>query len=139
MAVIPESARAIIESGKLAHVVTTNKDGSPQVSCVWVGLDGDEIVMAHLGEALKVKNMRRNQRVALSIEGDKFHDATQEYLVVYGTARITEGGAADLLRRLGLQYTGKEFEMDFPGGGLITHITPERFSGTGPWAGNVPA
>ena len=45
---LPDSARAMIESGRLAHLVTLNRDGSPQVSCVWVGLDGDEIVSAHL-------------------------------------------------------------------------------------------
>jgi hypothetical protein len=45
---LPESARAMVESGRLAHLVTLNGDGSPQVSCVWVGLHGDEIVSAHL-------------------------------------------------------------------------------------------
>lgn len=39
---ISPAARALIESGRLAHMVTVNPDGSPQVSCVWVGMDGDE-------------------------------------------------------------------------------------------------
>jgi Pyridoxamine 5'-phosphate oxidase len=34
----------VLESAALAHLVTLNEDGSPQVSIVWVGLDGDEIV-----------------------------------------------------------------------------------------------
>ena len=41
---LPQSARELIESGSLAHLVTLNSDGSPQVTCVWVGLDDDEIV-----------------------------------------------------------------------------------------------
>jgi hypothetical protein len=34
---VPPEARGLIESGRLAHLVTLNRDGSPQVSCVWVG------------------------------------------------------------------------------------------------------
>ena len=49
MTVIPDSVRTVVESGKLAHFVTLNPDGSPQVSCVWVGLEGDELVLGHLG------------------------------------------------------------------------------------------
>jgi hypothetical protein len=45
---LPDSAKELIESGSLAHLVTLNADGSPQVTCVWVGLDGDELVSGHL-------------------------------------------------------------------------------------------
>ena len=62
MTTIPDSARQVIESGRLAHLVTLNRDGSPQVSIVWVGLDGDEIVSAHLAEDQKVRNVRRDAR-----------------------------------------------------------------------------
>jgi hypothetical protein len=44
MSVLPDSARAVLESDGLAHLVTVNPDGSPQVTIVWVGLEGDEIV-----------------------------------------------------------------------------------------------
>jgi len=47
MVAIPESARKVIESGRLVHLVTINKDGSPQVTIVWIGTDGDELVTAH--------------------------------------------------------------------------------------------
>ena len=39
---LPDSARALLESAALAHLVTLNPDGSPQVSIVWVGLDGEK-------------------------------------------------------------------------------------------------
>jgi predicted pyridoxine 5'-phosphate oxidase superfamily flavin-nucleotide-binding protein len=39
---LPQSARDLIESGSLAHLVTLNADGSPQVTCIWVGLGRDE-------------------------------------------------------------------------------------------------
>jgi hypothetical protein len=79
--------------------VTLNLDGSPQVSIVWVGLDGDEIVAGHLLEHRKARNIRNDSRVALSIETSKRNAVgLNEYLVIYGTARITEGGAAELLQ-----------------------------------------
>jgi PPOX class probable F420-dependent enzyme len=86
---LPESARAMVESGRLAHLVTLNRDGSPQVSCVWAGLDGDEIVCAHLRpEQQKLRNVRRDPRVSLSIEGTEIQPpGLLQYLVVHGRAR----------------------------------------------------
>jgi PPOX class probable F420-dependent enzyme len=137
MAAIPDSVRQVIESGRLAHLVTLNRDGSPQVSVVWVGLDGDEIVSGHLAMHQKVKNVRRDERVSLSITTDGANSVGMtEYLVVYGHARVTEGGAPELLQRLAYTYiaTGVKFPpMDDPPPGYITRITPDRFGGVGPW------
>ena len=138
MATLPQSARAVLESAALAHLVTLNEDGSPQVSIVWVGLDGDEIVAGHLPEHKKVRNIRNDSRVALSVEtGNRNPIGLTEYLVVYGTARITEGGAPELLQRLARTYLGPDVRfppMDDPPPGYITHIAVDRISGVGPWA-----
>ena len=70
MAVLNTAARQVIESGALAHLVTINDDGSPQVSVVWVGLDGDELVAGHLdSRQRKVRNIHRDPRVAVTLEG----------------------------------------------------------------------
>ena len=136
---LPDSARVVLDSPALAHLVTLNPDGSPQVTVVWVGLDGEEIVAAHLPEHRKVRNIRNDSRVALSIETDRRNAmGLNEYLVVYGTARITEGGAAELLQQLAHTYLGPEVRfppMDNPPPGYITHIAVDRVGGVGPWAG----
>jgi PPOX class probable F420-dependent enzyme len=138
---IPASAREVIDSGRLAHYVTLNSDGSPQVSIVWVKSDGDEIVMAHFGDYQKVKNVRRDPRVSLSIETDKVNQAgLTEYLVVHGSARIEEGGAAELIQELAYVYLGPDVGKFPPGDapmppGYTTRITPRRYGGIGPWAG----
>ena len=91
---MPPTARSLIESGALAHLVTLNRDGSPQVSCVWVGIEGDELVTAHLRQQQKLRNVRRDPRVALSLEGTEVQPpGLTQYLVVHGRARIDEGGA----------------------------------------------
>ncbi|RAS61118.1 PPOX class probable F420-dependent enzyme [Lentzea atacamensis] len=135
---LPESAGAVLESNALAHLVTLGQDGAPQVTIVWVGLDGDEIVSGHLSEHQKVRNIRNDSRVVLSLETPNINDmGLQEYLVIYGTARITEGGAPELLQRLAHTYLGPDVKFppfDNPPPGFITRIKVDRVTGVGPWA-----
>jgi PPOX class probable F420-dependent enzyme len=127
----------VLESNALGHLVTLGPDGSPQVTIVWVGLDGDEIVSGHLAAHQKVRNIRKDGRVVLSVETPKINEmGLQEYLVVYGTARITEGGAPELLQRLAHTYLGPDVKfppMDNPPPGFVTRITVDRVAGVGPW------
>jgi PPOX class probable F420-dependent enzyme len=138
---LPDSARELIESGAHAHLVTLNGDGSPQVTLVWAGVDGDDIVTAHLYETRKVKNVRRDGRVAITFEcGTKSALGLAEYLVIYGRATIEDGGAADLLQRLAYTYIGPGVKfpaMDDPPPGFIIRTTIERVSGVGTWTGRM--
>jgi PPOX class probable F420-dependent enzyme len=99
---IPQTVRDVIEKGPFAHLTTPNPSGSPQVTVVWVGIEGEEFVMGHLAMHQKVKNIRRDPRVALSLLGDKTTQGMREYVVIYGNARVTEGAAVPLLQRLAL-------------------------------------
>ena len=133
-----DAARALLESDALAHLVTIAADGSPQISIVWVGLDGDDIVFSSLGPRRKLDNIARDPRVALSIEGTDFNAmGLKQYLVVHGTARIEEGGGPELLQRLAHTYLGADVKfppMDDPPPGVVVHLTPARLGGVGPWA-----
>lgn len=139
MARIPQSARAVLEGPALAHLVTLEPDGRPQVSIVWVGLDGEEIVAAHLPEHRKIRNIRRDPRIALSVEAGTRNDlGLAEYIVIHGSAHITEGGAPQLLQELARVYLGPDVKfppMDNAPPGYVTHIAVERIGGVGPWAG----
>ena len=135
---IPESVCELLPNAPLAHLTTLNSDGSPEVTVVWVGIENEEFVIGHMAERRKVKNVRRDARVALSMLGDKINArGLREYVVIYGLARVTEGGAVDLLQRLARIYLGPN--ADFPPApmwnipGYITRITPTRFAGLGPW------
>jgi predicted pyridoxine 5'-phosphate oxidase superfamily flavin-nucleotide-binding protein len=59
---IPNELRDLIESGPLAHLTTINPDGSPQVTVIWIGLDGDAVVSGHLAHHKKIKNIERDPR-----------------------------------------------------------------------------
>ena len=100
---IPQSVRKMIESGTPAHLVTLNRDGSPQLTVVWIALDGDEIISAHLMANQKVKNIRRDGRVAISMQSmEKNAMGLTQYVVLYGDAHIVEGGAARIITEVSL-------------------------------------
>lgn len=135
MILTPE-VREVIESGRLAHLVTINSDGSPHVTIVWTGTDGDDIVIGKLMEDQKVKNIGRDPRVAITIEAEGDQMGMQNYLVVEGTAAVTEGGAPALLQELAKRYIGPDAKfppMPDPPEGFIIRVTPTKVRGMGPW------
>jgi PPOX class probable F420-dependent enzyme len=139
MAELSDSAKDIIRSGALGHLVTTNPDGSPQVTCVWVALDGEDLLTAHLNPTQrKVENVRRDPRVVLSFEGSEIQPpGLLQYVVVHGSASVEEGGAAELLQELAHVYLGPDVKfppMDNPPSGVRLRIAVDRVRGIGPWA-----
>ena len=133
--------RDVVTAGRLAHMVTVNEDGSPQVSIVWVGLDGDTVVSGHLsGRQRKLANLRRDPRIAISIEAEDSNEyGLQQHVILHGTAEVTEGGAPELLARLAKVYLGPDAEfppMPDPPPGYVVRTTVDRVGGLGPW-GNV--
>ncbi len=139
MATLNDAARRLVESGALAHLVTIGDDGAPQVSVIWMGLDGDELVSAHLdARQRKLANVRRDPRVVVSFQTDELPESGMSpYLVVHGTARLTEGGAAELLGRLAKTYIGPDAvfpPMSDPPPGFVLHLAVQRVGGNGPWS-----
>jgi PPOX class probable F420-dependent enzyme len=136
---LPDSVKELIRTGALGHLVTNNPSGGPQVTCVWVGVEGDELVTAHLNPRLqKLENVRRDPRVAVSFEGSNIRPpGLLEYVVVHGRATIEEGGAPELLQELAHVYLGPDVRfpaMDNPPPGVRMRIAVDRITGIGPWA-----
>jgi len=136
---LPDSARELVRAGALGHLVTIRRDGAPQVSCVWVGVDTGDLLTAHLDpHQRKLENVRRDPRVVLSFEGSEVRPpGLREYLVVRGRATIEEGGAPELLQELARVYLGPEVRfppMEDPPPGVRLRIAVDRVGGVGPWA-----
>lgn len=92
---------------------------------------------AHQNLYQKLKNIQRDARVALSMVTGGKTNGMDNYLAINGRARVTEGGASELLNQLAQIYKapGTTFAPDRSPQGFITHITAERIHGIGPWGG----
>jgi PPOX class probable F420-dependent enzyme len=137
---ISEIARLLIGSAP-ATLVTINRDGSLQVSVVWVAVrstadGGDELVTAHLQEHQKIRNIRRDPRVAVTIVSTERSGPQTPYLSIRGTARVEEGGAPELLDEIATTIFGAGTGFPPPDAppGYLTHIRIDKVGGVGPWA-----
>ena len=135
MSALTPQIRDFLETGPLAHVVTLGSDGSPHVSMAWVGVEDDEVVIGTLHDQRKLRNLRRDPRIAMSFQvpGRNAY-GLDHYLVLRGRARVTEGGAAELLQRLAHVYLGPDVVfpgMPDPPPGYVIRMSVERSSGLG--------
>ncbi len=132
MAAIPDDAKHLFENKSLAHVATLNPDGSPQVSAVWVGLDGDLITFNTAEGRVKPRNVRGDSRIALSIAND---ENPYENLLVQGkVVEVTGEGAEadiDVLAKRYLDVDSYPFRQ--PGEErVIVKIEPEKIHNVNP-------
>jgi PPOX class probable F420-dependent enzyme len=123
----------------LAHLSTINADGSPQVSVIWLGIDGDDLVTAHMRrEQLKLRNIERDPRVALSLAAPRVPGVFLAHYAVIRARAVIEGPTEDaweLLDRLAKVYMAADVEFPAPRGpGYIVRYAVERVGGVGPWA-----
>lgn len=125
---LTDKAKALIDAKSFAHVATINKDGSPQVSPVWIERDGDTVIVNSEQKRLKVRNLKRNPAVALSIQDP---ENPYSYVEIRGkVVEITPEGGFEGIDRLGKKYMGVDkYPGNQPGDVRVqikiepTHIT----------------
>jgi PPOX class probable F420-dependent enzyme len=138
---LTSEVRDLIASGPMAHLSTINPDGSPQVSVVWIGLDGDDLVSGHMSHYVKLRNIERDPRVVLSFDAPRAPGIfLNPYVVVRAHASVEPTDDAwDLLNRLAKIYLSPDAEFPAPKGpGYIVRYSVERVGGVGPWATTSP-
>ena len=128
---LSDKAKRLIDSKAFAHVATLNKDGSPQVSPVWIERDGDTLIVNSEQKRKKVRNLKQDGRVALSIQNP---DNDYQYVEIRGKVKeITTEGGFEGIDRLSAKYTGQE---KYPGNSpgdvrVVIKIEPEHITGMG--------
>lgn len=137
MPTISATAQTLLGSDAVAHVWTTNLDGSPQVSVVWVIAQDDEILFGTDASSQKAKNLARDDRIVLSIEDEERNErGYQRHLVIRGRAQIEAGPNPALMDRLAAKYTGLRRHplalRDSPTS-VVVRVEVDRLSGVGPW------
>lgn len=108
---LPAGVRALIDGPNFATVATLDPDGGPQTSIVWVGLDGDDLVFSATEDRRKVRNMRRDPRVSISIS-----DAANPYRhsQLRGAVTITADPDKLLPKLLSRKYLGEDPPVEGP-------------------------
>ena len=128
---IPDQYKDLFSKVAFANLATLMQDGRPQVSPVWCDFDGSNIWVNSAKGRVKDKNMRRNKRVALSIQDP---DNAYRHLDVQGeVTEITEQGADAHIDKLAKKYLGKDkYPFRQPGEvRVIYKIRPEKVATMG--------
>ncbi|MEV7034530.1 PPOX class F420-dependent oxidoreductase [Streptomyces sp. NPDC093272] len=115
-----------------AVVATVQPDGSCQQSVVWLLRDGDDLLFSTTVGRRKERNLRRDPRVNIMINPP---NAPYTYAEIRGTAEITTEGGQELIDRLSLNYTGKEYRDFNPASAddaqrVVVRVTPRKVVGT---------
>ncbi|PYV47274.1 MAG: PPOX class F420-dependent oxidoreductase, partial [Acidobacteria bacterium] len=108
-ATLPGNVKELIDRANFAHLATLMEDGSPHSTPVWVGRDGDRLMIGTSGNSLKARNTKRDPRVAISMI-----DFKDPYMEAQLRGRVVEHRSdSDLkiLDAISVRYTGKPFPM----------------------------
>ncbi len=135
---LPATAVTLLNSDRLAHVVTINPDGTPHLTVVWVECDGHAILFGAQTHRRKITNLARDPRILLSIDSPDANAVGMRYhLLIHGQAQLETHGYADLMDRLARRYSHADrFFLDLRSGDIDfrqVRIIPQRITGYGPW------
>ncbi len=128
---LSDTQKKMLMDKNFASIATLNKDGSPQVTPVWVDYDGTHVLINTEDKRLKTRNMRRDARVSLSVQ-----DMVNPYQYVEIRGRVVEltpeGGAAHI-DKMAKKYMGQDkYPFTKPGDvRIIVKIEPDKISGQG--------
>lgn len=110
---LPDDVKAALDENVFVHLATVNPDGSPQVSVIWVGTDGDTILFSTAEGRVKTANIRRDNRVGLSftVDGDEYKN-----YVMQGRVTRFEPDGWWLIDDLARKYTDADsYQWKTPG------------------------
>lgn len=103
---LPQEGKQLLEAPNIAHLATMDPDGCPQVTPVWIDIDGDDIIINTAEGRQKVLNLRRNPQCSISVvdPGNPYN-----VLVLQGqVVEITEEGADEHIDKMAKKYLGQE-------------------------------
>lgn len=120
--------RSLLERPNFVHLSTLMADGAPQNAPIWIGLEGDRVLIGTGEGSLKAKNMRRDPRVALSVVD--FHNPYEEAQIRGRVVEIRPDTDFRIMDAISRKYTGKEFPFRNPEGriAIVVEIEKAKYS-----------
>ena len=130
---IPESLKKLLQDKAYGHVVTFNAKGNPELTMVWMDVDGDEVLFNTAEGRRKPDNIRRDSRIIVSVQD---RNNPQAYAVFHGKARVTDTNADPHIDKLANRFLGTpNYPYRRPGEKrVVILIAVDRISGMGPGA-----
>jgi PPOX class probable F420-dependent enzyme len=128
---LPQSVKKLLQDKAYGHVVTFDAEGKPQLTMVWMDVDGDEVTFNTAEGRRKLQNLRRDPRIMVSVQD---RNNPQAYAVFHGTARVTEAGADGHIDRLAKRFLGADkYPFRQPEEKrVIVRVSVDRIGGFGP-------
>ena len=128
---IPQSLQKILADKAYGHVVTFNAQGKPELTMVWIDVEGDEVLFNTAEGRRKPGNIRRDPRVIVSVQD---RNNPQAYAVFHGKGRVTDAGADEHIDKLAKRFLGADkYPFRQPTEKrLIVRIVVNRISGMAP-------
>ncbi|MFZ1135157.1 MAG: PPOX class F420-dependent oxidoreductase [Candidatus Korobacteraceae bacterium] len=122
------NVRDLLSRPNFAHLATLMPDGSPNVTPIWIGVSGDNIVITSGEGSLKVRNLRRDPRLALSVVD--FHNPYEEVQIRGRVVEFRDDSGFAMVDEVARKYTGKEFPWRDPAGrvALIVEVEKARYT-----------
>ena len=125
---LSEDSKQLIDGANFAHLATLMPDGSPLSTPVWVGREGDHLVVCTGDGSLKARNTRRDPRVALSVVN--FRNPYEELQIRGRVIESRPDSDLKIMDSISHKYIGKPFPVRGPKGpntALIIAVDKERF------------
>jgi PPOX class probable F420-dependent enzyme len=117
----------LLDGRNYAVLATINPDGSPHTSAMWVGRDGDDVVMSTVVGRRKQRNMARDPRISVTVIDSA--DA-ENYVELRGRVTMTPDTGLVVDNRLSWKYDGKDKDQDPPGTErVVVRLTVARATG----------
>jgi PPOX class probable F420-dependent enzyme len=128
---LPESVKKVLEDKAYGHVITFGASKQPQVTMVWLDVEGDEVLFNTAEGRKKPQNLRRDPQTIISVQN---RNDLQSYVVLHGTATVTDAGADPHIDKLAKRFLGQD-KYPFRQAGekrLLVRIKVDRLGGLGP-------
>jgi PPOX class probable F420-dependent enzyme len=121
---LPDLAKRLIDNKVFAILATTNPDGSPQSSVIWVKREGDVVVFSTILGRRKTLNMQRDPRVSLLVVDS---EDPYSYVEIRGGVTMTTEGGPELINELSWLYVDQPFkEKDPAAQRVVCRLVPTK-------------
>jgi PPOX class probable F420-dependent enzyme len=118
----------LLEEPNFATVATLNRDGSLQLSIVWIDWDGKHVLFNTAAGRAKPRNLERDPQVSVLVLD---RQDGYRWVAVRGTAELTTDGADEHINNLARKYTGEGWQPKPGERRLVVRFRPEHVSAYG--------